>query len=850
MEINKKGYFFSVDAFIGLLLILAIVILIKPQASYLSYETRVHDNFLKTMSDITVGELNDSYVQLLIANGTITNTNNTILDQIGEFYALNDPTANYIAQNIIDRLDLNEGLSLYYDDVLIANNSPVNFSNNDNVRSSRFLITGIMGGVNASSGFSSRAFLFSENKIKYFYFGGYVGDGNVTVYLGENVESAIVEGDFYENFTLYINDIFVDTYNVTPGIPQTIDLSLHSSKFASGENNMSFKSNSRFAVAGGFIRVVYNDSNFDDNVKYLPGIEGFINLFDGFIVPGNLTGLDIFLHYNSTFEIFLSIGDVEVYRGNSSGGELNVTLSNSTLFGLLNYSLFSDNTVPLRVGILNVTDIEGTNRDSDVYSVTDISGSMAPSCSSISPFWCCWTNDCSVQSTCEGTCSGTYENKIQAAKDANKEFVGIVLNYTGNQVGLVAYENDVSAGDTHSLSNNTASLNSTIDSWSEGGGTCICCGINEAKTRIVSETNGTSLLSMVVMSDGDANVQCSEQGTGDAKNDAIQAACDAYNDEGIIVYAIGFGSGADETTLQDIASCGQGDYYYGDVDDLTDIYRQIADDILNAAYEEQRIIGNGSVMTLYPDSKITLEYDTPETPYGLEITSESNLFGNIISDGYFNLPNDSTAFKVGVVSYSGSKWTELVHVYNNTSASWTNVFNLTEYGTTYTDLGDPYIINIPVSQISAGRNDIRVTTAVDPTNSSSSSSSIYNKIIYTIVKDIAAYSPVLPSANGCIWHVEFEDSTNETRYFPSDYNGSDHCYFASDDYFFPGNNVLLANSQDAISVAILNLFEILDLNNNNRLETKFTDSDLDLSSVEIEGLPFTVSTEVQARTWR
>jgi hypothetical protein len=108
----------------------------------------------------------------------------------------------------------------------------------------------------------------------------------------------------------------------------------------------------------------------------------------------------------------------------------------------------------------------------------------------------------------------------------------------------------------------------------------------------------------------------------------------------------------------------------------------------------------------------------------------------------------------------------------------------------------------------------------------------------------------LPSANGCIWHVEFEDSTNETRYFPSDYNGSDHCYFASDDYFFPGNNVLLANSQDAISVAILNLFEILDLNNNNRLETKFTDSDLDLSSVEIEGLPFTVSTEVQARTWR
>ncbi|MFA4953333.1 MAG: vWA domain-containing protein, partial [Candidatus Pacearchaeota archaeon] len=345
--------------------------------------------------------------------------------------------------------------------------------------------------------------------------------------------------------------------------------------------------------------------------------------------------------------------------------------------------------------------------------------------------------------------------------------------------------------------------------------------------------------SIVVMSDGEANRQCSVQGTGNAKQDAIQSACDAYNDYGIKVYSVGFGSDTDEATLQAISSCGKGSYYYGNVEDLVDVYREIAQEIISASYIEQTVVAENIRTKLFADSYILIDY-TQEIPYGLVISAESPEFGNTISEGSFYIPNNTNIYEVKVTSYSGSKWTDKVEVHNESSSNWQSVFDLADYNSEYVELGDPYIVNIPIDKVNYGNNSVRVSTALKPGNSTGGSP--YDKIIYTLVKEISGYSQIVSTAEGCRWVLEFEDSSNSTINIPADYSGTKICYYTS--------NNLAYNNNDAIDLAIFRLLSSLDLNSNRKIETKFSENDLVLTSTEVDGIPFTWDTEVQVRVWR
>src|SRR5690606_9053775 len=131
-------------------------------------------------------------------------------------------------------------------------------------------------------------------------------------------------------------------------------------------------------------------------------------------------------------------------------------------------------------------------------------------------------------------------------------------------------------------------------------------------------------------------------GTGNPANDAIQAACDAYNNYGIKVYTVGFGSDTDETTLQQISSCGNGTYYYEDIENIVDLYRTIAEDILRASFSEQTIstIGDYNETSLSPESYIKFTNNLPTSiPSGVILTLEKD-FDNE-SSGSFNIPPDS-----------------------------------------------------------------------------------------------------------------------------------------------------------------------------------------------------------------
>jgi len=116
------------------------------------------------------------------------------------------------------------------------------------------------------------------------------------------------------------------------------------------------------------------------------------------------------------------------------------------------------------------------------------------------------------------------------------------------------------------------------------------------------------------------------------------------------------------------------------------------------------------------------------------------------------------------------------------------------------------------------------------------------KILYSLIKNASSYSQIVSSSVGCTWTIEFEDGTNSTITIPSDYAGSKECYFTFDN--------LAYNNNDAIDNAIFNLFSDLDLDSDRRIETKFSENDLSVNSIEITGIPFTWETEVQVRIWR
>lgn len=997
LKIKKRGIFFSTDALIAVAIIVSIILIAFPALKLTKRETQIHYDVIKTLSSLKVADANNAYVQSLISAGIINNTNNSILEQIGEFYVTNPSQAQALAEAILQDIETNQNIGIWYGNTLIFSRNSTPIETAQNVETARQIISGIKEGGNLT-GFSARAFLISGLQTEYTYFGGYVGDGNITTrieYYG-NISSAKIELTVNDDFDLYVNSIFTGRYNKSSSEFTPVSYTIPLNNFQSGVNKIELRGNN-LHVAGGFIKITYESSSLPSNSKYyFPGIKGLINVYDGFYIPSNLNTLDISLHLNTNYISFLTIGNTTVFK-NSTQGEQTITLPNSQLQSLLNYADLSRKTIPLRLGLENVTFVSNITKETDTFSVTDLSGSM------------------------EGA-------KIANAKAANKALIDAILNISGNRVGLAGYNTLAKKSDYHQLSNDNASLKNIIDNvWDANNWTCICCGILKAISCydknifqdnfnnqtvganpigwtisesggfiditsaslegnrgviisrtgsanpsmhhqfapqendlaiefLVNHTTGSGRIridiedrgglssfgnyivlklysgqirnndnpitpynlneiykikvqiipgsstynlyvndaivgpnlpvfatrtnigrirfttvsgaityitddikvflnedictninpqdktrSAIVMSDGQANAGCGLDPvpdhdndadiTDDAEDHAIEAACRAYNNYNITTHAVGFGSGADEATLQKIAQCGNGTYYFGNVNEIVNIYTQIAQSILQAQYVEQTIETTGNISTtLYEDSYIQFNHSDGSSLYGLYITTEKK-FDNDTA-GTFSMPLQSTIAKTEVVSYSGARWTDKVKANGNI------VYDLAQYSKPYTELGDPYVINIPNSLI-IDNNIIELTTALSPTNSSPGSEN--NKIIYTVVKNASAYSKISPRSDGCNWNIQFEDDTNISIAIPMSYLGTENCYYQQQSQQF--------NENDATQNAIFELLQILDLNSNNKVDLKFTEQDLQIDLSEVTGIPYTWSTEIQARTW-
>jgi len=197
----------------------------------------------------------------------------------------------------------------------------------------------------------------------------------------------------------------------------------------------------------------------------------------------------------------------------------------------------------------------------------------------------CCSNPCyglneDGENYCQNTCGGVWDDKLTPTQDANKDLIDTLLE-TNNRIGLIGYNNTVVDLASLDLTNNLNQLNTTINSWEAEGSTCICCGINDATSRLSSQSSEEKIKAIIVMSDGEANKECAEQGTGNATKDAINAACDANDTlENLMIYSVGVGMGVDENTLTQIAECGGGGYFpVADTSNLIEIYQDVAEEI-------------------------------------------------------------------------------------------------------------------------------------------------------------------------------------------------------------------------------------------------------------------------------
>lgn len=874
---NKKAIFFSLDALIALIIILLSITVIYPIIRYSQKESYIPEDIILSLSALKIGEMNNIKVDGWIDDGNITDLNKSVLEQIGEFYVNTNPTikslANELANEVLLTINASENIGIWYDDDLLASSNKTSFESAKNVNVERQIISGIKEG-NATTGYSARAFLTNSVQTKYYYFGGYVGEGNISLNVEYNgsLTNVSLEITANKDFYIYVNNAQLPGFFepvASDFEPKNFPLGTYIGSFDPGNNNFKIvpvDGSNNLHVAGGYLKLTYEDGvQYEQPIKYyFPGIEGLINLYDGFYVPGILTGLRVFLHYNTNNTMFFNIGNTTVFIGNSSGYENTTLITNTELLSKLDYNSLSSKTVPIRLALGNLSQIASMiEGNADIILITDVSGSMG------------WRMDGGTSGVRVRTCGDSRlfdsdTQKLSVAKCLDKNFTATILSAPGNKVGLVSFTTNLY--NYINLTNNFTLLNASINSYSPQSSTCICCGINKAY-NMLNSSDPLRKRFIVVMSDGQANYRCnssnscspnnalcgssnrcfagtSTSGTncGDpssctspltaAMNNTIWSANRAKVNLNANVSSVGFllsGCQNANTTLAETARVGGGVYKLGNnAEELFQAYSEIAASILSLSYVEQtaNITGNISSI-LYPDSYIEFDYTGEGTPYGIMITEEKKFSDNYT--GSFNLPANSSIVETRVISYSGPRWTKEVSI-NNTIGN-TVVYNLSIYGNDYIKLGDPYAINIPNSAVE-NNNTVRLTTGISPTNSTQGSE--YNKIIYTILKNMVSYSAISEYANGCKWNVQFEDGSYLTLEIP--FGATDTCEYKSDSYAFPSSN-------DALKTAVYNLFRKLDLDNNGKLDVKFIEQNLQVSSSEIMGIPFPYETVIQVRKW-
>ncbi|MFP4524089.1 MAG: hypothetical protein ACLFO2_02090 [Candidatus Woesearchaeota archaeon] len=515
MGLDRKAVYFVTDALLAAVIILGGFLLIH-QATTQEHDTRHLDrlsgDLLTALDTMAVGSINHPFVQEELANGNITSPDKTILEQAATYWATGQDEK---ARNLTDIALENTmpgslGLRVSMEgDTLYEQGA----EQTSNLIASRRMISGIEKGkpLQGSSSYGYLRNIQDKRTSAYAYFGGFTGQGNVTVQLeplpadinDSRISHVTIEADLQRTATAHINGH--PCRNLTPtGGNMTADawnLTACKDRLGPGTNNitLTFEDLNDAYVGGGHVRVDYETDEFQQAKDYstttyhFPEIKGIINVFDAFHVPGELENLTIDLHYlanhthttNNT--LYLTLGNTTVYTDTNSTGDVNIQLDDDELTSIINYTKFSHTTIPLRLGFENLTYSTEYVGNADVALITDVSGSMD---------WNFTHSSAGERRNCDDNhINDPSTQRLSVAKCLDKDFAAGILNVTGNQVGLVSYESstDSTLGlttDLHSVDDEIGTSDPTTG-YEAYGGTCICCGINSAADMLSASLERT-----------------------------------------------------------------------------------------------------------------------------------------------------------------------------------------------------------------------------------------------------------------------------------------------------------------------------------------------------------------------
>ncbi len=142
---HKKAYFFTLDAFIATSVIVIGIVLINLAHANKPYEMQtafLSQDIISAASSIRIYEISDNeYVNSSIAEESITNMQNTVLEQVGEFCyrGMNNTAGNFTEKVFLRTIPKEYNFQLLI--IKDGDNILFNYTKGRNIEKSRVLIS-------------------------------------------------------------------------------------------------------------------------------------------------------------------------------------------------------------------------------------------------------------------------------------------------------------------------------------------------------------------------------------------------------------------------------------------------------------------------------------------------------------------------------------------------------------------------------------------------------------------------------------------------------------------------------------------------------------------------------------
>jgi len=116
-------YFFVIDAFIGGAIVLVSLLVVMGSYTHTPEKEQVLtllEDAITYMQNVQMRDFQGNYTQNLISNGSVTDTDNTLFEQLGVFYYENElQIAQDFLAEILEGLPDQMSVRFYYDDTLL-----------------------------------------------------------------------------------------------------------------------------------------------------------------------------------------------------------------------------------------------------------------------------------------------------------------------------------------------------------------------------------------------------------------------------------------------------------------------------------------------------------------------------------------------------------------------------------------------------------------------------------------------------------------------------------------------------------------------------------------------------------